>query len=68
MDDKHPQIQSQALHSVSDYFKLFTEEELSVTFRALPEDEDMNVCLCMGMLLSRMDRTFEWTDDALTRV
>lgn len=69
VDDKHPQLQLQGLHSVADYFKVFLPDELSLTFQRVGHySEELSIVILMAMLLSRMDRTFEWTDEALARV
>ena len=57
------------MHSVSDLFKVFLPKELGEMFEATKTmPEETAVVVLMAMLLSRMDRTFEWTNEALTKV
>lgn len=52
------------MHSLADYLKLFTEVEMEELFSGGKSSID----LLMAMLLSRMDRVFKWTDEALSIV
>ncbi|CAK85751.1 unnamed protein product (macronuclear) [Paramecium tetraurelia] len=63
--DSNLQLQFQAVSSLADYLKLYTKQELEDLFRSAQENR---VYILMSMLLSRQDRNFNWTDQALSEI
>lgn len=64
-DDKNVQLQMQAVTSLADYLRLFDKESLERLF----EKQQLNrVYVLMAMLLSRQDRNYSWTNQALSEV
>ncbi|CAD8186301.1 unnamed protein product [Paramecium octaurelia] len=63
--DNNLQLQFQAVSSLADYLKLYTKQELEELFKIAQENR---VYILMSMLLSRQDRNYNWTDQALTEI
>ncbi|CAD8130294.1 unnamed protein product [Paramecium sonneborni] len=63
--DNNLQLQFQAVSSLADYLKLYTKYELEELFKTA---QDNRVYILMSMLLSRQDRNFNQTDQALSEI